>query len=129
MSVSSDPIGDLLTRVRNAQAAGRSQCRAPLSRIKLELCKLLVREGCLQAATVEGSAPKQELVLTFLASRPLLSLKRISTPGRRVYRSVDELKTVENGFGIAIITTSQGLITDREARRKKIGGEVLCEIS
>ncbi|MDO8469112.1 MAG: 30S ribosomal protein S8 [Candidatus Peribacter sp.] len=129
MSVLSDPIGDLLTRIRNAQSAGRTQCRADLSKIKLQLCELLVREGLLQSVTVEGTAPKQELVVTFLSDHPSLSLKRVSTPGRRVYRAVDELKPVENGFGIGVLTTSQGLITDREARLKKIGGELLCTIS
>ena len=69
------------------------------------------------------------IVVTFLTGHPVLSLKRVSTPGRRVYKAVDELKSVENGFGIAILTTSKGLITDREARLKKIGGEVLCTIS
>ncbi|MDD5040957.1 MAG: 30S ribosomal protein S8 [Candidatus Peribacteraceae bacterium] len=129
MSPVTDPIGDLVTRMRNAQVAGRTQCRAPLSKIKLQLCELLVREGLLQSVTMEGTAPKQELVITFLADHSALSLKRMSTPGRRVYRAVDELKSVENGFGIAILTTSQGLVTDREARLKKIGGELLCIIS
>ncbi|MDD5103568.1 MAG: 30S ribosomal protein S8 [Candidatus Peribacteraceae bacterium] len=129
MTPVNDPIGDLLTRVRNAQAVGRTQCRAPWSTLKLQLCELLVREKLLQSVTVEGTAPKQELVITFLTDRPALSLKRVSTPGRRVYRAVDELKSVENGFGIAVLTTSQGIITDREARLKKIGGELLCTIS
>ncbi len=129
MAVISDPIGDLLTRMRNAQSAGRAQCRAPLSKLKQQLCELLAREGWLQGVAVEGEAPKQELVISFLADRPALSLKRASKPGRRLYQAVDELKIVESGFGIAILTTSQGLITDREARLKKIGGEVLCIIS
>ena len=129
MAVLSDPVGDLLTRIRNAQSAGRTQCRAPLSRIKRQLCELMVREGMLQSVTVEGTAPKQEIVITFLANRPSLSLKRMSTPGRRIYRSVEEIKPVEHGYGIAILTTSQGIITDREARQKKIGGEVLCTVS
>ncbi|MFH0851931.1 MAG: 30S ribosomal protein S8 [Candidatus Peregrinibacteria bacterium] len=129
MSPVTDPIGDLLTRIRNAQSAGRTQCRASLSQIKLQLCELLVREGLFQSVTVEGKAPKQELSITFLTDRPALSLKRVSTPGRRVYRAVDELKPVENGFGIAVLTTSLGLLTDREARLKKIGGELLCTIS
>lgn len=129
MTPVNDPIGDLLTRIRNAQSAGRTQCRASLSKIKLQLCQLLVREGLIQSVTVEGTVPKQELVVSFLTDHPSLSLKRVSTPGRRVYRAVDELKLVENGFGIAILTTSKGLITDREARLKKIGGELLCTIS
>lgn len=129
MAVLSDPIGDLLTRIRNAQSAGRTQCRAPWSKIKLSLCELLAREGMIQGVATEGTAPRQELVITFASDRPVLSLSRVSTPGRRVYRSVEELEPVENGFGIAVLTTSQGLLTDREARQKKIGGEVLCTVS
>lgn len=129
MSPVTDPIGDLLTRIRNAQAAGRMQCRAPHSKLRLQLCELLVREGWLQEVTVEGTAPKQDLVMTFRADHASLSLKRVSTPGRRVYRSVEELTPVENGFGIAVLTTSKGLLTDREARLQKIGGEVLCTVS
>ena len=129
MATLSDPIGDLLTRIRNAQAAGRKQCSAPWSKLKQSLCGLLVREQCLQSAEVAGQAPKHELIITFRTDRSPLSLKRVSTPGRRVYRAVEELRPVENGFGMAILTTSEGLLTDREARAKKIGGELLCEIS
>lgn len=129
MSLINDPIGDLLTRIRNAQAADSPSCRAPHSRIKRSLLDLLVREGWLKAVQVEGTAPKQELVIFFHTDRPVLTLKRESKPGRRMYRPVDKLKRVLHGFGMAIITTNQGLITDREARLKKIGGELLCTIS
>ena len=129
MTVVNDPIGDLVTRMRNAQHARRPTCRAPWSKIKLALLELLKAEGWIEDVTVVGEAPKQDLEVTFNAHKPPLELKRISKPGRRAYRPSAELKPVLQGYGIAILTTSQGLITDKEARRRKIGGEVLCTIS
>lgn len=129
MSPVTDPIGDLLTRIRNAQSVGRTQCRAPWSRLRQQLCELLVKEGWLGRVDVEGTMPKQELVVTFKSDRAALTLERISKPGRRIYRSVDELLPVLRGYGIAILSTSAGLLTDRQARMKKVGGELLCTIS
>ncbi len=125
MTPVTDPIGDLLTRMRNAQHARRTQCRAPHSRIKEELCQLLKREGWIaDAQVVDG-----ELEVTFHQEKPRLTLQRVSKPGRRVYSGGRELRPVLRGFGQAILTTSQGLLTDREAREKGIGGEVLCTVS
>jgi small subunit ribosomal protein S8 len=128
MSSVNDPIGDLLTRMRNAQAARRKTCSAPLSRIKKELCDLMVKEGWLEKVEVKGEAPKQELEVTFVIGKTL-TLKRMSTPGRRLYASVKELDPVLRGYGQAILTTSEGLMTDGQAREKKMGGEVLCTIA
>ena len=128
MSLINDPIGDLLTRIRNAQAARRHSCSAPLSRIKKDLCELLKREGFLQEVEVIGDAPKQDLKVTFVPGK-ILELKRVSKPGRRMYSPANELKPVLRGYGIAVLTTSSGLMTDKEARKKKVGGEVLCTIS
>ncbi len=128
MSFVNDPIGDFLTRMRNAQAARRKTCRAPLSRLKKELCDLLVREGWLQSVEVLGDAPKQEIEVTFVAGKTL-TLTRKSTPGRRLYARVQDLHPVLRGYGQAILTTSQGLMTDEEARTKKVGGELLCTVS
>jgi small subunit ribosomal protein S8 len=128
MTYVNDPIGDLLTRMRNAQAARRKTCTAPLSRIKLELCELLKREEMIDAVEVIGDAPKQSIKVTFAPGKKLL-LKRTSTPGRRVYAKSAELRPVLRGYGHAILTTSQGLMTDSEARAKKIGGEVLCTVA
>jgi small subunit ribosomal protein S8 len=128
MSQINDPIGDLLTRMRNAQAARRKMCRAPLSRIKKELCDLMVKEGWLEKVEVTGEAPKQELEITFVEGKTL-TLKRMSTPGRRLYASVKELDPVLRGYGQAILTTSEGLMTDTQARSKKMGGEVLCTVA
>lgn len=128
MSFVNDPIGDLLTRMRNAQAARRAGCGGSWSRLQQQLCELLKREGWLQDVRVVGEAPKQQIEVTFVPGRTL-HLKRVSTPGRRVYTSAKELKQVLRGFGIAVLTTSQGLMTDKEARKRKLGGEVLCTIS
>ena len=129
MSYVTDPIGDLLTRIRNAQKAGKAVCSAPASKMKKQLLELLKREGIIADVKVVGEAPKQDLEVVFIEDQPRLTLKRISKPGRREYAGVSDLKPVLNGFGIAILTTSQGLMTDKEAREKKIGGEVLCTIS
>ncbi len=129
MSITSDPIGDLVTRMRNAQHARRATCRAPWSKIKEQLLELLKREGWIADVAVIGEAPKQDLEVTFHPDKPPLELKRVSKPGRRAYSSSTDLKPVLQGFGIAVITTSKGLLTDKEARKHKVGGEVLCTIS
>ena len=129
MTYVTDPIGDLLTRMRNAQKAGKATCSAPLSKMKLQLLELLKREEWIADVTVTGEAPKQDVQVTFLADKPAIQFKRISKPGRRAYTGVSDLKPVLQGFGIAILTTSQGLMTDKQAREKRIGGEVLCTIA
>ncbi|TSC80668.1 MAG: small subunit ribosomal protein S8 [Candidatus Peregrinibacteria bacterium Gr01-1014_25] len=128
MTMLNDPIGDLLTRMRNAQAARRGACSAPWSRIKTELCEVLKREGWIRDVSVSGEGIERAIDVTFIPGKRL-TIKRISTPGRRVYASSKELKPVLRGFGMAVLTTSQGLLTDAEARAKKVGGEVLCTIS
>ena len=128
MTFVTDPIGDLLTRIRNAQAARSHSCSAPLSRMKKELCELLKREGFLDKVEVTGEAPKQSIKVTFVPGKTL-ELKRMSKPGRRLYSAAADLKPVLRGYGIAVLTTSEGLMTDKQARKKKIGGEVLCTIA
>lgn len=123
-----DPIGDFLTRMRNAQSAHKETCRAPHSKIKLELAEVLKREGWIENVAVVGEAPKQEIEVTFTPGK-MVEFKRVSKPGRRMYAGSSELLPILRGFGIAILTTSQGILTDREARQRKIGGEVLCTIS
>jgi small subunit ribosomal protein S8 len=124
-----DPIGDLVTRLRNAQKARKTSCRAPWSRIKQELCDLLKKEGYIADAKKVGDAPKFEIEVTFLTEKPALTVKRISKPGRRAYIGYSEIKPVLSGYGISVITTSEGLLTGKEARKRKVGGEVLCTIS
>lgn len=135
-----DPIGDMLTRIRNAAASGKSDLVMPMSKIKYEIAKILERENWIQKCEILGadSAKAKEngifkelkIVLKYKKSgRPAISsLKRISKPGLRVYASKDKMPVVLNGLGTAIISTSAGLMTAREARKNKNGGEVLCEI-
>lgn len=135
-----DPIGDMLTRIRNAAASGKSDLVMPMSKIKYEIAKILEKENWIQKCEIlgeEGAKAKEKgifkelkIVLKYKKSgRPAISsLKRISKPGLRVYASKDKMPVVLNGLGTAIISTSAGLMTAREARKNKNGGEVLCEI-
>ncbi|MDB4978722.1 MAG: small subunit ribosomal protein [Candidatus Peribacteria bacterium] len=129
MSLITDPIGDLVTRLRNAQHARRETCRAPLSRIKLQACELLKKEGWIEDVQVIGEAPKQQLEVTFSKDKPALELKRMSKPGKRHYTGAKVMKPVLHGFGMAVLTTSQGLMTDRQAKKKNVGGEILFTIA
>lgn len=129
MTQLTDPIGDLLTRMRNAQRVRKMECNAPWSKAKQQLCELLKKEEWIKDIEVKGEGIGREVVVTFLEEKPTLELKRISKPGRRVYQGYSGLRPVLNGFGIAILTTSEGFMTDKEARKKHIGGEVLCTIA
>lgn len=129
MTYVTDPIGDLLTRIRNAQSTRHTSCRAPYSRIKHQLCDILKSEGWLADVQVEGEDQTKTLHVVFAQDKPALTLRRTSKPGRRVYTGYEDLQPVLSGFGIAILTTSKGLMTDKEARKQKLGGEVLCTIS
>ncbi len=124
-----DPIGDLLTRMRNAQHARHNFCRAPWSRIKQEICELMKRRGLLASVAVEGKDCEREILVTFQPGRAI-ELKRVSTPGGRKYVGVDQLKKpLLQGHRLAILTTSLGLLTDAEAKQKNVGGELLCTLS
>lgn len=122
-----DPIGDFLTRMRNAQRVNRDTCLAPFSKLKLALAELLKKEGYLQDVTVVGDEPKTSIEVTFVPGKTV-DFERMSKPGRRVYAGSDDLKPVLRGYGIAVLTTSQGLMTDNDARQKKVGGELLCTV-
>ena len=127
MSHMNDPIGDFLTRMRNAQRAHRETCLAPFSKLKLSLAELLVKEGYLQGVQVVCEEPKTQIEVTFVPDKTV-DFERMSKPGRRVYAGNQDLKPVLRGYGIAVLTTSQGLMTDIDAREKKVGGEVLCTV-
>lgn len=129
MSPVTDPIGDFLARIRNSQRARRASCSAPYSKVLHALADLLQREGYLGSVEVTGEAPRRIVEITFSPARGNLDLTRVSTPGRRTYAGKRDLTPVLRGLGIAIVSTSQGLMTDREARAKGIGGEVLCTVS
>lgn len=124
-----DPIGDLITRMRNAQHGRRTDCRAPWSKILQAICDLMKQKGFLESVTVEGEENKKELVVTFKTDRPALTLKRISTPGGRKYVGAEGIRALLHGNTIAIVSTSSGLLTSKEARAKNVGGEVLCTVS
>jgi small subunit ribosomal protein S8 len=128
-----DPISDLLTRIRNAHLAKHDRLDVPVSKLKLEICKLLKDEGFIKNfRVVEGSGPTATLRVFLRYSAegvPVVNhLERISKPGRRVYKGADEIKPVRNGLGLGIVSTSQGLLTDAQARERRVGGELLCEI-
>mgnify|MGYP001595810975 CR=1 FL=1 len=125
-----DPISDMLTRIRNAVLVRKPEVVVPHSKIKASLAEILVREGYLTAMN-EVSAPFKTLVLTlkYQGSEPAIrNLRRVSTPGRRHYVKSFELPRVLSGLGMAVVSTSQGLMTNKEAKKKKLGGEVICEI-
>lgn len=124
----SDPIADFLTRIRNASQAKNEALMCPYSKIKEEMGTILEREGFIEKSRVDRSGKFPVLRISLSPTRGQLSLKRVSRPGRRVYKSAKEIRSVQNGFGISIISTSSGLKTDTEARMGKMGGEVLCEI-
>jgi small subunit ribosomal protein S8 len=134
-----DPIADMLTRIRNAQAVNKPVLSMPMSKIKLNISKIIEKEGWIsKSEVVKASGQKNqasqfdELRLTLKYDQKgqgaIRSIKRISKPGLRVYVNKENLPFVLNNFGIAIISTSAGLMTNKEARRKGLGGEVLCEI-
>jgi small subunit ribosomal protein S8 len=128
-----DPIADLLTRIRNGQKAGKVQVRMPSSAVKKSILKVLQDEGYIDGFSSEAlGAGKEDLVvqLRYHDGEPVIDqLKRISKPGCRVYRGKDDLPTVFGGLGVAIVSTSDGLMSDREARAKGRGGEVICIVS
>jgi len=127
-----DPIADFLTRIRNGQLAGKAEVAAPASRIKLALAKVLKEEGYIEDFVVaeQSAKPTVTVRLKYYQGRPVIErLERVSRPGLRVYKAKDELPKVLGGMGVAIISTSRGLMTDREARAAGHGGEVLCIVS
>lgn len=127
-----DPIADFLTRIRNAVLAGKDRVDAPASRLKLELARILKEEGFLRTFKVleEGSQGTIRLYLRYSPEgEPAIhGIERVSRPGRRVFKGVDELPRVQSGIGIAVISTSKGLMTDARAREVRVGGEVLCRV-
>lgn len=128
-----DPIADMLTRIRNAQAMGKPTVQMPASRIKFAIAQLLKDEGYVEdVATSEAGPGKRvmSLKLKYFQGRPVIEkIQRVSRPGLRKYRGNDALPTVLNGLGIAIVSTSRGLMTDAKARAEGLGGEVLCLVA
>jgi len=127
-----DPIADMLIRIKNALMARHKTVEIPASKMKLEIARILKEEGYIEDFKYIDEKPqgKIEIVLKYDENKkPVIAgVKRVSKPGRRIYKGYKDLPKVLDGLGIAIISTSQGIMTDHEARRRKIGGEVLCEI-
>ena len=129
----SDPISDMLTRIRNAQMAEKTSVAMPSSKLKVAIAEVLKSEGYVDGFNVisgEGGKATLEIGLKYYSGRPVIEkLQRISRPGLRVYKGSGDIPTVMNGLGIAIVSTSKGLMTDRKARANGIGGEVLCVVA
>ena len=126
-----DPISDMLTRIRNALAANKAEMVLPYSKFKYNLAKLLLAEGFISGVNeLSGRVKMLQINLKYgPAGEPVISdLKRVSKPGQRIYLPVDRVPRTNGGFGITIISTSQGLLTDRQARKARIGGEVVCQV-
>jgi small subunit ribosomal protein S8 len=126
-----DPLADMLTRIRNAQMAGKPAVVMPSSKLKQAVAGVLVQEGYIAAQRVESNDGKAtlHLDLKYFQGKPVIAeIDRISSPGLRAYKGKGELPKVRNGLGIAIISTSQGVMTDRAARQAGVGGEVLCTV-
>jgi small subunit ribosomal protein S8 len=135
-----DPISDMLTRIRNAQLVGHAEVTMPASRLKASIAKVLKDEGYIEdfalrdkgGPTANGGGPRKELAigLKYYAGRPVIErLERVSKPGLRVYKGRDDIPRVMNGLGVAILSTSRGVMTDRKARADGVGGEVLCIVA
>ncbi len=128
----SDPLGDMLTRIRNGQTARKSVVSAPASRLRANVLEVLKREGYIRnysSSEVRPGISELQIELKYHEGAPVISeIHRVSTPGRRVYSGIKELKRVYNGLGIAILSTPRGVLSDNEARVANVGGEVLCQV-
>ena len=126
-----DPIADMLTRIRNAGRAGKATCEIPASKIKRAIADILVDEGYIEKVTYREDGKQGVLTVTmkYYGSKPVITgIKRISKPGLRIYADVENLPRVQRGLGIAILSTSKGVMTDKYARRASVGGEVLAYV-
>lgn len=126
-----DPITDALNQIRNAQAVKKTEVLIPFSKLKYEIAVLLSKEGFLGdiKKAVKGKVKAIKIALKYDNGDPVMSgIKRVSKPGQRIYAKVSEIKRVHGGYGISIISTSKGLMTNKEARKQKLGGEVICQV-
>jgi len=127
-----DPIADMLTRIRNAQMAEKAAVTMPSSKLKVSIAKVLKDEGYIDdfAIRENGGLSELDIALKYYAGRPVIErIERVSKPGLRVYKGANDLPRVMNGLGIAIVSTPQGVMTDRKARAGNVGGEVLCVVA
>jgi small subunit ribosomal protein S8 len=127
-----DPIGDMLTRIRNAQMRGKSTVRSPASKMRVRVLDVLASEGYIrgyEAKTGETGHPELEISLKYYEGTPVIrEMKRVSKPGRRVYMGVKDIPSVRQGLGVSIVSTPKGVMSDAAARAANVGGEVLCTV-
>ncbi|MDH2998249.1 30S ribosomal protein S8 [Pasteurellaceae bacterium LFhippo2] len=126
-----DPIADMLTRIRNGQAANKVAISMPSSKLKVAIANVLAAEGYIESVkVVEGAKPELEITLKYFQNKPVVeSIQRVSRPGLRIYKRKDELPKVMGGLGIAVVSTSKGVMTDRAARQAGLGGEIICYVA
>lgn len=126
-----DPIADMLTRIRNGQSANKIAVNMPSSKLKVAIANVLAEEGYIESVKIsEGAKPELEITLKYFQGKPVVeSIQRISRPGLRIYKRKDELPSVMGGLGIAVVSTSQGVMTDRAARKAGLGGEIICYVA
>ncbi len=127
-----DPIADFLTCIRNGVAVKRKEVSVPYSRLKFEIAQVLMEEGFISNLRLDGEGVKKRIVISLKylddGTSVIRGVERVSRPGRRVYAGYDEIPRVMGGLGVAILSTPAGVITDREARRRRIGGEIICKV-
>lgn len=126
----SDPISDMLTRIKNAYMAGKQDLLVPASKIKLSIAKLLKESGYLKSVEEIGDKKKElKITLSYKDNKPAMeNIKRVSKPGRRIYKSSKEIPNVLSGYGTVILSTSKGIMTSKQARKENVGGEIICEV-
>ena len=126
----SDPIGDMLARIKNSQSRNYKKIDMPSSKFKAKIAEVLKNEGyIIDFKVISDSKPKLEIILKYYSGRPVISsIERISKPGRRIFSSAESLPKINNGLGIAIVSTPKGVMTDIDARKQKIGGEIICKV-
>ena len=127
-----DPVADMLTRIRNANTALHPTVVMPSSKLKEEIAKILQSEGYIESFGISADGVRRSLEVKLRYGRDrkrvISGLRRVSKPGRRIYSGADDLPRVNGGLGVAVVSTSQGLLADREARRRRLGGEIICEV-
>ncbi len=126
-----DPIADMLTRIRNGQAANKVAISMPSSKLKVAIANVLAEEGYIESVKVLDSVkPELEITLKYFQGKPVVeSIQRVSRPGLRIYKRKDELPKVMGGLGVAVVSTSKGVMTDRAARQAGLGGEIICYVA
>ncbi|HKZ30511.1 MAG TPA: 30S ribosomal protein S8 [Acidimicrobiia bacterium] len=130
--MNTDPIADMLTRIRNGNQAVKHTISMPSSKVKTEVAKILAAEGFIDGFDVQPKGPGLELTVKMKyapgRARVIQGIRRVSSPGHRVYRGASDLPRSQGGLGVIVVSTSQGLLPDREARRRRLGGEIICEV-